>query len=71
MPVEPCPSCKQPVVILEDTATLRVSIGCRQVFLRRRPDDIECQKKPAMMDFYDTRPELIKRWNEFAAQKND
>lgn len=66
MQIEPCPSCKQPPVILEDMGTLRMSIGCRQVFLRRRPEDAECEVRPAMMEFCKTRPELIAIWNEFA-----
>lgn len=66
MSIEPCPSCKQPPVILEDSGTSRMSIGCRQVFLRRRPEDAECEAKPAMMEFSVDRERLIEIWNEFA-----
>jgi hypothetical protein len=50
--------------------TLRISIGCRQVFLRRRPDEVECQVKPAIMEFYATRPEMIAKWNKYATNNN-
>ena len=70
MTIEPCPSCKQPVVILEDTGTLRLSIGCRQVFIRRHPDEPECTGKPAMMEFHATRPELIGMWNDYVSKNN-
>lgn len=63
MSVEPCPSCKQPPVILENTKDGTFSIACPQVFLRRRPDDAECKTRPAMMEYHVTRDRLIEMWN--------
>lgn len=71
MIVEPCPSCNQPPVLLKDMGSKKVSIACRQVFLRRHPDDAECTDKPAMMEFSDTQAQLIKRWNQWVQSKNN
>lgn len=69
MTIEPCPSCEQPPVIVEDTGTLKLSIGCRQVFLRRPPGTDECEGKYAMMDFSSSREHLIDIWNAYVEGK--
>lgn len=71
MSIEPRPSCKQPPVLLKDMGSKKASIACRQVFLRRHPDETECVEKPALMEFPDTQAQLIKRWNQWVRSKKN
>lgn len=62
--IEPCPFCEIPPCIVEDAGAKAYSVGCRQAFFRRNPDDPECVKRPSVMAF-DDKPTAVRAWNDW------
>lgn len=62
---EACPSCDKPPVILEDVASGAFSVGCRQAFFARFPDEAACVDHPTVVMGAKSRAEALASWNEW------
>lgn len=68
--IVPCPYCKTLPCIVEDKSTKTLSIGCRQAFIRRTPDEPECTVKPTFMCVPNaTKKAVILMWNSWCFDK--
>jgi hypothetical protein len=65
--IDPC-LCGVMPVVLEDSATGKNSIGCRQAFFKRSEDQAECKARLSVVDAVD-REHATESWNEAVRQR--